>query len=301
MRSIREPQRMRTKRIGSCRLFITQQRNYHAYAFAMNAILSAGSVNNSTSAMEMDWSNDHCIELIDAYKKRDVLWNPKHPFYNSKNKKNDAWNEIAEQMQLDEKTVRQKMNSLLGSFRAQRSKGKRLIGTGKGATEVYNSKWFAFEHMKFLLDKDEPRSTFDCQSDMYELSTMNSPLPFRQTDDEYLEETIDPESVSITESGNNTDSESGPPRFAVKAAERETPRLLLKRRKLSEDPRIGETKRMADDRFDNFGKYIASKMRLYSRTTEITVEHHINEILYQADLGMFDEPIPVAQENNIIV
>ncbi|GFR00479.1 MADF domain-containing protein [Trichonephila clavata] len=245
--------------------------------------------------MEMDWSNDHCIELIGEYKKRDVLWNPKNPFYNSKNKKNEAWSEIAEQMKVDEKSIRQKMNSLLGSFRAQRSKGKRLIGTDKGVTEVYNSKWFAFEHMKFLLDKDEPKSTLDCQSDGYELS----PLSFRPTEDDYLEEIIDPESLSLTESGNNTDSESGPSRFIMKATEHEIPRPILKKRKLAEDPRIREA-RIPYDRFDSFGKYIASKMRLYSRSTEITVEHHINEILYQADLGMFDEPIPVPQENNSI-
>lgn len=79
-----------------------------------------------------DWSVDMCLLLIDHYERQTVLWDPKHPFYYSKNKKINAWQAIARSLNLDVKTVRQKMVSLLGSFRAQKSKGKKAVGTGAG-------------------------------------------------------------------------------------------------------------------------------------------------------------------------
>ncbi|GBN18782.1 hypothetical protein AVEN_39709-1 [Araneus ventricosus] len=79
-------------------------------------------------------------------------------------KKNEAWANISSALGREEKGVRQKMTSLLGSFRSQRSKGKKSIGTGKGAAEMYVSKCFAFDRMRFLLDKDEPNNTIDSES-----------------------------------------------------------------------------------------------------------------------------------------
>lgn len=82
-----------------------------------------------------DWSMDKCLLLIDLYERHPVLWDPKHYYYYSKKKKWDAWDAIAQHMNLDVKAVRQKMVSLLGSFRAQKSKGKKSVGTG---ASMYN-------------------------------------------------------------------------------------------------------------------------------------------------------------------
>ncbi|GBL88958.1 hypothetical protein AVEN_255131-1 [Araneus ventricosus] len=35
------------------------------------------------------------------------------------------------------------------------------VSVKRGAIEVYVSKWFAFERMRFLLDEDEPTNTID--------------------------------------------------------------------------------------------------------------------------------------------
>ncbi|KAJ8932857.1 hypothetical protein NQ318_017802 [Aromia moschata] len=62
-------------------------------------------------------------------------------------KKIDAWDEIAEKRN-DVNNVNLKMTSLLGSFRAQKSKGKKSIGTGKAwRQEIYVSNWFAFKRI----------------------------------------------------------------------------------------------------------------------------------------------------------
>lgn len=79
-----------------------------------------------------EWSNEECLQLITLYEKHPVLWDPKNSFYFSKSKKLDAWDSIANELGMDVQIVRQKMSSLLGSFRQQKSKGKRAMGTGKG-------------------------------------------------------------------------------------------------------------------------------------------------------------------------
>ena len=44
------------------------------------------------------WRNEDCIQLIQEYQLKPVLWNPKNEFYFSKIKKQDAREEIAKNM-----------------------------------------------------------------------------------------------------------------------------------------------------------------------------------------------------------
>lgn len=46
----------------------------------------------------MEWSNEDCIELIQEYQLKPVLWNPKNEYYFSKIKKQDAWEEIGKNL-----------------------------------------------------------------------------------------------------------------------------------------------------------------------------------------------------------
>ena len=82
--------------------------------------------------MELEWSEEQCLELIGAYERQPVLWKPSHPTYFSRSKKKDAWQTISNEIGIEEENVRQKMTSLLGSFRQQKAKGQRSVGTGKG-------------------------------------------------------------------------------------------------------------------------------------------------------------------------
>lgn len=72
------------------------------------------------------------LNLIDEYEKFSILWNVKHQFHFCRKKRNEAWKEIANSLKLELIQVKQKMNSLLGSFRREKSKGKKIIETEKG-------------------------------------------------------------------------------------------------------------------------------------------------------------------------
>jgi hypothetical protein len=46
----------------------------------------------------MEWSKECSINLIDEYKKRDVIWNPQNTEHFSKIRKQDAWEQIGKEL-----------------------------------------------------------------------------------------------------------------------------------------------------------------------------------------------------------
>ncbi|KAF7273327.1 hypothetical protein GWI33_013962 [Rhynchophorus ferrugineus] len=44
----------------------------------------------------MEWSNCTVLQLIEAYRERPVLWNSTDFYYKDRNRKEDAWKELAE-------------------------------------------------------------------------------------------------------------------------------------------------------------------------------------------------------------
>lgn len=82
---------------------------------------------------ENTWDQDRVIQLIESYREKPVLWNPKDKSYFNKIKKNDAWVELSNLYSCDMDTIKAKMNSLLSSFRKEKAlKTKMKTLTGKG-------------------------------------------------------------------------------------------------------------------------------------------------------------------------
>ncbi|XP_031329192.1 uncharacterized protein LOC116160193 [Photinus pyralis] len=65
----------------------------------------------------------------------------------------------------------------------------------------------------------------------------------------------------------------------------------------NEDPRISavvDIMRSAQDRdsCDIYGEHIASKLRTYSQRTQAMVQHMFSNILFNADMGRYDDVVP---------
>ncbi|XP_076673266.1 uncharacterized protein LOC143371681 [Andrena cerasifolii] len=211
-----------------------------------------------------EWSNEECLQLISLYEKHPVLWDPKNSFYFSKRKKLDAWDSIANELGMDVQIVRQKMSSLLGSFRQQKSKGNRAMGTGKGAKQVYCSKWFAFERMQFLLDKNQPRRS---------ISTKNS------VEDRDLSREADSEN----EEGTRTES---PLHLAGPSTKR--------KRSECENPYVEKAysiiaNAQPTDDCSTFAENIATKIRGLKRRRQLILMHKINAIVFEAEMEELKE------------
>lgn len=80
----------------------------------------------------MEWSQQKVLVLLEVYQKREILWKPRHPSYYNSIKKEDAWREIAEILNVEVEELKKKIESLKGSFRRERSRVKKGTGTGKG-------------------------------------------------------------------------------------------------------------------------------------------------------------------------
>ncbi|KAG8314930.1 hypothetical protein J6590_081648 [Homalodisca vitripennis] len=115
--------------------------------------------------MAFEWSRE-CIEtLVNANRVRTELWDPKDNKYHIKNKKSDAWREIASEVGCDHGEAKSKMSSLLSSFRREKAKEKKTKNsTGSGRDQLYVSTWFAYKLFAFLKEKDTPTNTLDTES-----------------------------------------------------------------------------------------------------------------------------------------
>lgn len=72
------------------------------------------------------------LNLIELYKKKEVLRNPSDPDHLKKNKKEDAWQEISEDFGESAEVCKKRITSLLSGYRREKSKMKQSQGTGKG-------------------------------------------------------------------------------------------------------------------------------------------------------------------------
>ncbi|RXG61987.1 hypothetical protein Avbf_14048 [Armadillidium vulgare] len=78
-----------------------------------------------------NWAEESSLYLIEVYKSHPMLWDPKDPNYYRKSVKEDAWREISDLLGQSEDKCRNKMLSLLSSYRRERAKENKLKGTYK--------------------------------------------------------------------------------------------------------------------------------------------------------------------------
>ncbi|GBP12677.1 hypothetical protein EVAR_10323_1 [Eumeta japonica] len=104
-------------------------------------------------------ASEESIRLIQLYSTYNALWDPKDPKYLNKNQREDSWRQISAQINMPVKEVKNKMVSLCGSYRREKSREKKSRITGSGAADVYNSKWFGYPYFHFLKDKNETGDT----------------------------------------------------------------------------------------------------------------------------------------------
>ncbi|CAH1113552.1 unnamed protein product [Psylliodes chrysocephalus] len=234
----------------------------------------------------MEWSNDSVLQLINAYRIRPVLWNSLDSYYKIKNKKEDAWRELADMLNTDIAEIKKKMQSLLASFRRERQKLKTI--SGMGAEEVYDTKWFAFKSLLFLKDKNQPVETQDTEGN-------NENESIEMTQDEDLEESSDRDLNETISNENHADHEAIIPKRKQFVSPK---RIQKKKLKPNEDPRVTDAYAVMTDLKSNisaqtkdgcsvYGEYIGFKLRSYNSYTRAIVEHHINTIIYNADMGFY--------------
>lgn len=105
----------------------------------------------------MEWSNEKVLTLIELYRSRPILWDCKLRGYKDRKKRHDAFIEIAVSFGIEKDEIERKLKNLLCHLSREMKKEKDSVKSGGGTEEVYKSKWFAYESLLFLKDRNRPR------------------------------------------------------------------------------------------------------------------------------------------------
>lgn len=93
------------------------------------------------SPQPLAWNCQSVLQLLQLYRRHQLLWDTASADYRNRTKKNEAWEALAAGMGLTRRDVEMKVHSLRSQFIRER---KKVSSSGA------RSHWFAFEPMSFL-------------------------------------------------------------------------------------------------------------------------------------------------------
>ncbi|CAG4990254.1 unnamed protein product [Colias eurytheme] len=99
--------------------------------------------------MAVVWSNDKIMQLIELFQSKPLLWDSSIKEYKGRNKKNDAFEEISQALNIPKKNVETKIHVLRTQFTREKKKLSAKKTTGSGAIE--KCKWIYYEPLEFSL------------------------------------------------------------------------------------------------------------------------------------------------------
>lgn len=123
--------------------------------------------------MSVIWNNELSVKVIELYRACECLWAPYNTTYKCRNAKAEAWKKIAESVGLESTEVKRKMKNLIAQFYRER---RRSSFKKCGAGTVYISKWFAYNYLLFLCDKNKIRKCTEGCINETEVSHCNTYL-----------------------------------------------------------------------------------------------------------------------------
>ncbi|XP_048006247.1 uncharacterized protein LOC125241694 [Leguminivora glycinivorella] len=216
----------------------------------------------------MAWTSSEVLQFIENYRNEPVIWNPKNVHHKNKNKVNDAWSRIAENMHVPISELKRKKESLMTSFRIHNKKKNESIKSGMGEDERYTPIWPFYEPLEAFL-----KGVYECNS------VINSYVEENEAQDSPLSPAhTEKNTNSATEIGCSAESSNSTP--AIKTKSKDTALPQLKRRsknplELSEANRemknafntlnkaLEKNTRHEEDDCDLYGKLLAAKLRKF--------------------------------------
>ncbi|CAK1602449.1 unnamed protein product [Parnassius mnemosyne] len=203
----------------------------------------------------MEWNKENTALLIEHFKEKRELWDSTSIHFKDRHKKHDAWMDLADKFDTEKSVIEKKMRSLIGQFQRELKK----LRSGARAEEL-TSKWFGFELLLFLKDKNKVRSTKEAgipeaNSQEIRVSPKKKPQEIR---------------VSPNKKKNKT--------FDSLEAQKEAYGIMKEL----------HTERKSRDDFTVFGEHIACRLRnLRDPYTIATVQNQIHNIIFQAEIGLY--------------
>ncbi|XP_016657000.1 uncharacterized protein LOC107882709 [Acyrthosiphon pisum] len=103
------------------------------------------------------WTTEETCKLIELYRESPILWDAKNLNHKNKFKTADALKEIAFTFNTDSSEIDRKLKNVYSQYTRERRNYKAMKKSGAG--KEFHAKWFGYELMSFLQDKNKPRKT----------------------------------------------------------------------------------------------------------------------------------------------
>ncbi|XP_069673312.1 uncharacterized protein [Periplaneta americana] len=235
----------------------------------------------------MEWTNDKAMSLIELYRDRPVLWDSRLKGYKDRNKRHNALMEIANSLGVGKEEVERKLKNLICHFSREIKKERDSTKSGAGSEAVYKSKWFCYERMLFLRDRNRGRGVSETEDPISSEADETHP-DVLQKEDQKPELLEAPPTQSTSKAGGNkrvlqspnkaSSSRSKKPKFS------ETDEALP----IMKDIKAGKELR---DQYTVFGEQVGMQIReLPSPYARKVVKQVINTVLFDAEMGKYDIP-----------
>ncbi|XP_031327793.1 uncharacterized protein LOC116159041 isoform X2 [Photinus pyralis] len=195
--------------------------------------------------VKKEWLKAEIEELIIMYQGKPVLWDVKSNIYKNRVKKQDAYQEMAEEFNTTVEEIQRKIHNLRNQFNSEFKKSKKKQ-SGQGTDELYVSKWPYYNLLLFLQGSSECKTaTGNFEKDATENNT-----PSDNQGIITLEQSAEENRSDATPKSQNNEPN---PRKKRKIEVCDKNKLIMQKaiHALYEE----------DDVYDVFGKYVASEMR----------------------------------------
>nr|CAH7739627.1 unnamed protein product [Callosobruchus chinensis] len=103
------------------------------------------------------WNTENTCKLIELYREHSILWDPKNKDYKNRYKKADALKKISLSLNVPLNDVDKKIKNINNQCARERRNYKKLKKSGAG--KHFTPKWFGYELLSFLRDKNKPRKS----------------------------------------------------------------------------------------------------------------------------------------------
>jgi hypothetical protein len=129
-------------------------------------------------------SSDHTktLAFIEDYRSSTALWDVNHKDYTNKIKRNNALNALAIHYEMSVKEVKNKIKSLRSYFLKEHQKVTEK-NSGAGVDDMYDSPWFAYKSLTFILDSVTPRETKQTGPGQIKKTESENPRTFEDNND----------------------------------------------------------------------------------------------------------------------
>ncbi|CAH0552228.1 unnamed protein product [Brassicogethes aeneus] len=240
------------------------------------------------------WTTEEISTCIDAFREHKNLWDPKDVNYKNRIKKMDSYKEIAQLFDTNSMEIERKIKNIISQYQRERRNYKKIKTSGAG--QCFRPKWFGYNAMSFMHDRNKPRKGGSESSDEeIQPETQNSsdiPSDIEGESEEKLNSAIPTQirTLSVQKA-----SSSNKPKIVQSENQFTTPKVKTKKKKNTNMEQDGESKEVFHnmmksiyekrerDEYDVFGEMVAHNIRsLRSEYLKITVQQQISNVLFDA-------------------